>query len=223
MFRTPFILPWLYPNLIWRIPATEKEIYMTFDDGPVSGPTDLVLDELMKVNARATFFCIGDNVRRHPDIFDKIVERGHTIGNHTHNHIKGWNCSVRDYVENTRLCEEQFRLNSTFAKATLGRPGPSHEGEGRSLFRPPYGRIKRSQIKALAEYKIIMWDVLTFDYAKNISAGRCLSGSISATRPGSIVVFHDSIKAEKKLGYVLPRFLRHFAELGYSFKSIPIS
>ncbi len=238
IFRTPFFLPWLYPDLIWRIPTKGKEIYLTFDDGPIPGPTEWALDELAKVNARATFFCIGENVCKHPDIFRKVVEQGHTIGNHTFNHIKGWNCSVSDYVENTRLCEEQLEnaiisdvgLTPTFAKAAVGRPGPPSDqviragppdGEGRKIFRPPYGRIKCNQIKALSDYKIIMWDVLTFDYAKNISDERCLRGSIHATRPGSIIVFHDSLKAEKKMRNVLPRFLEYFDVLGYSFKAIP--
>jgi len=230
IFRTPFFLPWLYPDLIWRIPTKEKEIYLTFDDGPIPGPTEWVLDELAKVNARATFFCIGDNVSKHLDIFRKVVEQGHTIGNHTLSHVKGWHCSVRDYVENTRLCEEQFQKTGI---SPLSRtPGPSSDqvirasspkGEGGRLFRPPYGRIKGSQINALSDYKIIMWDVLTFDYAKNISAERCLRGSIHATRPGSIIVFHDSLKAEKKLRNILPGFLNHFDGLGYCFKAIPNS
>jgi peptidoglycan-N-acetylglucosamine deacetylase len=206
IFRPPIFLTWLYPDLTWRIPANAKDIYLTFDDGPVPGPTEFVLNALAKFGAKGTFFCIGDNIRKHPDIFKEIVAHGHSIGNHTFNHLKGWSCSVQDYVLNTRLCDEEISKYKDTAE--------------KSLFRPPYGRIKPSQIKALQNHRIIMWDVLTHDYAKNISPERCLRRSVKATRPGSIVVFHDSIKAEKNLRHVLPAFLEHFDNLGYSFKAI---
>ena len=205
------------------MPTREKEIYLTFDDGPVPGPTHFVLEELEKVKARATFFCIGDNVHKHPGLFQKVVEHGHSIGNHTFSHIKGWNYSARDYVENVRLCEKEFSVHGLSRAPGRMRPkNPAERGtKSGGLFRPPYGRIKRSQIRALEGYKIVMWDVLTQDYAGHISKERCLRGSIRASRPGSIVVFHDSFKAEKKLMYVLPRILSHFVELGYSLKAIP--
>lgn len=222
IFRTPFFLPLLYPGLIWRMPTHEKEIYLTFDDGPVPGPTHFVLEELEKAKAKATFFCIGDNVHKHPGLFEKVVERGHTIGNHTFSHIKGWNYSARDYVENVRLCEKEFLTHGlSHAQGKILPKNPAQGGARSRLFRPPYGRIKRSQIRALEGYTIIMWDVLTLDYAGNISNERSLRGSITASRPGSIVVFHDSFKAEKKLMYILPRILDHFVDTGYSFKAIP--
>jgi len=226
------------------VPVVEKEIFLTFDDGPVPGPTEFVLDQLEKARAKATFFCIGDNVAKHPAIFQNVVSQGHAIGNHTFNHLKGWNCSVPDYLANVRRCQDEFRkqlltpaYSPDFAKASSpgqasGKAGPSPKGEGglarRSrgvggLFRPPYGRIKRSQIRALTEFTIVMWDVLSHDYSKTISPERCLRGSVQATRPGSIVVFHDSLKAEKNMCYVLPRFLDHFSRLGYSFKALPNS
>jgi peptidoglycan/xylan/chitin deacetylase (PgdA/CDA1 family) len=189
------------------MPAMEKEIYLTFDDGPIPGPTEFVLDQLEKANAKATFFCIGDNVSKHPSIFQKVAGNGHRIANHTFSHLNGWSCNDREYVENIRHCREEF------AKNGVGR-------DDVGLFRPPYGRIKRSQIKLLNEYTIVMWDVLTLDYAPNISAERCLRGSVNATRPGSIIVFHDSLKAEKNVTYALPRFLDHFASRGYSFKTL---
>jgi peptidoglycan-N-acetylglucosamine deacetylase len=207
MFKSPFFLPWLYTDLIWKIPNRKKKLYLTFDDGPVPEITEFVLTELEKVKAKATFFCIGDNVRKHPDVFGKIVKAGHTIGNHTFNHLKGWNTSVKTYVENVKLCDKELIIDN------CQLPG--------SLFRPPYGRITRSQIKALKDYKIIMWDVLTHDYSKNISPDRCLKGSVAATRPGSIIVFHDSLKAEKNMSYALPRFLDHFANNGFIFEGIP--
>lgn len=201
-FRTPFFLPWLYPTLTWRIRTTEKIIYLTFDDGPVPGPTEFVLETLATVNAKATFFCIGDNVSKHPNVFRKIQEQGHRIGNHTFNHVKGWSMSPADYLQNINRCE------TLLDQAAL------------SMFRPPYGQIKRSQIDALKHYQIVMWDVLTQDYSKSLSPEACLRGSIRASRPGSIVVFHDSYKAERNLTYTLPRFLQHFHQLGFAFHSL---
>ena len=209
IFRTPFFLPWLTPNLVWRIPTQEKVIYLTFDDGPIPEVTEFVLTELKKVRAKATFFCIGDNVRKYPRVFSKVVSDGHAIGNHTFNHLKGWNTSVKTYVENVKLCDKELTIEDYQLSI--------------SLFRPPYGRITRSQIKALKDYKIVMWDVLTHDYSKNISQERCLKGSIDALRPGSIIVFHDSIKAEKNMRYALPRFFDHFSNKGFTFECIPNS
>lgn len=204
--RVPFFLPWLYPDLIWRIPTLEKEIYLTFDDGPVPGPTDFVIETLRKYNCKATFFCIGDNVRRHPEVFKKIREEDHVIGNHTFNHLKGWSTPLTEYVENVRKFDEQLRMKNGVLKI--------------ELFRPPYGRITRSQIRSLKDYKVIMWDVLTIDYHKNVSPEACLKNSVAATRNGSIVVFHDSLKAERNMMYALPRFIEHFLKEGYEFKSI---
>ncbi len=208
VFRTPFFLPLIYPQLVWRISTSEKKIFLTFDDGPVPGPTEFVLDTLEKFNAKATFFCIGDNVRKHPEVFKKIVDGHHAIGNHTFSHLKGWSTSVQEYVRNTDLCTAQIQ------SAGIQLP----VAESRPLFRPPYGRIKKSQISALTNYRIIMWDVLTGDYSKSNSAKRCLEGSIQATRSGSIVVFHDSMKAESNLKHILPRYLQHFIEKEYSFE-----
>ncbi len=212
-FRTPFFLPWLYPELVWKEDSQEKKIFLTFDDGPVPGPTEFVLDALKKFNAKATFFCIGDNVQKYPHVFNKIVGDGHSIGNHTFNHLKGWNHSTQEYVRNVELCARQFaeRLNPT------SHFKPSVSGN-QPLFRPPYGRIKRKQINALRKYRIIMWDVLTHDYSISYSQKSCLAGSVKATRPGSIVVFHDSVKAERNLTYVLPRYLEHFSDKGFSFE-----
>jgi len=204
--RVPFFLPWIYPDLIWRIPSVEKEIYLTFDDGPVPGPTDFVLETLKKYNCKATFFCIGDNVRKYPEVFKKVMEAGHVIGNHTFNHLKGWNTPLAKYVENAKQFDEQVRMENGESKI--------------ELFRPPYGRITRSQIRSLKAYKIIMWDVLTIDYNKNISSDSCFKNSVAATRPGSIVVFHDSLKAERNMMYALPRFIEHFLDQGYVFKAI---
>src|SRR5688572_3263101 len=190
--RVPFFLPWLYPNLVWKIPTKEKELFLTFDDGPVPGPTEFVLETLQKFNCKATFFCIGDNIHKHPEIFQKVTDGGHAIGNHTFNHVKGWNTSLEKYIDNVKQCEIEIR-NSQITNRNL------------KIFRPPYGLITRKQINALSEYKIIMWDVLTMDYNPSISPESCLRNSIRVTRRGSIVIFHDSLKAEPNLVHALPR------------------
>ncbi|MEY4931069.1 MAG: hypothetical protein RI909_1793 [Bacteroidota bacterium] len=210
IFRTPFFLPWLYPELVWKVATQEKKIFLTFDDGPVPGATEFVLDTLKNFHAGATFFCIGDNVRKHPEVFERVMQDGHTIGNHTFNHLKGWNYATSEYLDNVALCANEFSVAGWQRSQSDAKP----------LFRPPYGRIKRSQIKGLPNYRIIMWDVLTHDYAKSYSPEQCLAGSVRATRPGSIVVFHDSVKAERNMKFALPRYLEHFSDLGFSFESL---
>lgn len=210
LFSTPFFLPWFYPELIWRVDTPEKKIYLTFDDGPVPGPTEFVLDTLEKFNAKATFFCIGDNVRKYPQVFEKIMDGGHSVGNHTFNHLNGWNYSTQEYTRNVALCSNQFNISGVSLSLTSSQ----------LLFRPPYGRIKKNQIKALSQYRIIMWDVLSHDYAKSYSPERCLVGSVKATRAGSIVVFHDSYKAERNMMFTLPNYLRYFSDKGFSFEAL---
>lgn len=206
-YKTPFFLPLFYPCLTWRIPTANKELYLTFDDGPVNGPTEFVLSELSRAKAQATFFCIGDNIRKHPAVFRQLLESDHTIGNHTFNHLNGWTTKTADYLHNVMRFEEEVKNADKHTKTT-------------TLFRPPYGKITRSQIRSLKRYNIIMWDVLSHDYNKNILAEVCLRKTIKATQKGSILVFHDSFKAEKNLVYVLPRLIDHFAEQGYTFKAI---
>lgn len=205
--RTPFILPMLYPSLEWRVPTTAKEIYLTFDDGPVPGPTEFVLETLAAAGATATFFCIGDNVRRHAPVYNRLVAAGHAVGNHTFNHLNGWNTPTDRYLQNIQACAEVI--------TQAGNTQPA-----KRLFRPPYGRITRRQIQHLRDYRIIMWDVLSVDYDKSLPAERCLRNTLGAVRPGSIVVFHDSLKAEKNMTYALPRVLEQLTGEGYSFKSL---
>ena len=199
-FRTPFFLPLLYPSLIWRIPTTENKIFLTFDDGPVPGPTDFVLEQLKAHQAKATFFCIGNNLVQNNALFREILEQGHAVGNHTYNHLKGWNTPNEIYLKDINACQD--KIGNT------------------ALFRPPYGRIKRSQLKQLSSFKVVMWDVLTYDYSASLGKEQCLKGIVKATRPGSIVVFHDSYKAEKNMKYALPRFLDHFSSKGFVFDSL---
>jgi peptidoglycan-N-acetylglucosamine deacetylase len=209
--RTPFFLPLLYPSLRWRMPADKKELYLTFDDGPVPGPTEFVLEQLQKRSSKATFFCIGDNVSKHPTVFKMIVDEGHTVGNHTFNHLKGWQTDLETYVENIDECDKAII-------ASWQLPADSYRHV--NYFRPPYGRITRNQTKALADKKIVMWDVLTRDYDASLSPESCLKGSLGAVRNGSIIVFHDSIKAEKNLRYALPRFMDACIAQGFTFKAM---
>lgn len=200
-WNTPkFVMRW-YKHLDWHFSRNEKVIYLTFDDGPTPVITHQVLDILDTYKARATFFCLGRNVDRHSDIYNEILRRGHAVGNHTYSHLKGWRTGLKTYIQDAHLAEHH--VNS-------------------KLFRPPYGRIRRNQVKYLAkEYRIVMWDVLTHDYNSKIPEKICLRSVIKGTRNGSIVVFHDSQKAAKNLLYVLPRMLEHFHQKGYTFKCIP--
>jgi peptidoglycan-N-acetylglucosamine deacetylase len=205
--RTPFFLPALFPSLYWRVPARENEIYLTFDDGPVPGVTEFVLETLHACNVVATFFCIGDNVRKHPHIYQKLWHAGHKIGNHTFHHLNGWRTSCKLYVDDIAACD-----------AALMDHKPAELRFGRKVFRPPYGKITPSQIRALNDYAIVMWDVLSMDFNRHLSPERALKNTIRCTRRGSIVVFHDSYKAERSLLYSLPRYVDHFLSAGYQFK-----
>ena len=209
--KTHPIIKFLFPNLIWDIPNKEKKVYLTFDDGPTPKITEWVLAELEKHNAKATFFCIGKNIVAHPEIFTKIIEKGHSIGNHTHNHLNGWKNKTDDYIENFQLCEN---IISTHKSKILNLKS--------KIFRPPYGKIKPAQSKKLRQlgYKIIMWDVLSADFDQNTSKEECLNNAVNHIQSGSIVVFHDSVKAFKKLEYVLPRVLKHLTQNNFKLEAI---
>ncbi len=204
--RVPFFLPWFYPSLLWRMPTREKVLYLTFDDGPVPGPTDFVLEVLSRHKVRATFFCIGDNIRKHPDLFSRILASGHAVGNHTVNHLNGWKTSAQEYVANTTAFDS--------IAADAGLPNPAR------LFRPPYGQITRRQINMLKGYNIVMWDVLSQDYNPRLSGENCLKRTIRACRPGAIIVFHDSYKAQRNMEYTLPRLIDHFNRLEFRFSAL---
>ncbi|SKC86393.1 polysaccharide deacetylase family protein [Ohtaekwangia koreensis] len=209
--RTPFFLPLLFPSLLWRVPTKANELYLTFDDGPVTGPTEFALQALATFSAKATFFCIGDNIRKHPDIFKRILMQGHAVGNHTFNHLNGWKNTVNHYIHNIKTCDTEMVKSLGTQKTTFIT----------DLFRPPYGRITPKQIQLLkSDYRIVMWDVLSVDYNKDLSPEACLRNTIRAARPGSIIVFHDSVKAEKNMTYALPRVLDHFTNEGFVFKSL---
>lgn len=188
------------------MPETEAKICLTFDDGPVPGPTEFVLDTLNTFRIKGTFFCIGDNVRKHPEIFARIVNEGHAVGNHTFNHLNGWKTSLRQYAENARMFEEIVQEVVPGFKT--------------SLFRPPYGRITRRQLKELSHYSIVMWDVLSYDYDARIAPEACLKHTLGAVRNGSIIVFHDSHKAWPRLQFALPRLIEHLLNKGFSFHTL---
>lgn len=203
--KTPGIIKWLYPQLVWSMPEDQKSIYLTFDDGPIPGLTDFILDTLENYNATATFFCVGENLKKHKNIATRAISNGHILGNHTFNHLNGWKTPQAQYLDNVQMCQDQI--------LELGQKG--------KLLRPPYGRISRRQIKALAkDYHIIMWDVLSGDYSAKISRESCLRQTIKASHNGSIVLFHDNLKAEDNLKHALPAFLEHFHKQGYKFKSL---
>ena len=197
----------MFPNYVWDIQTNTKDLYLTFDDGPTPEITNWTLGLLKDYNAKATFFCIGANIEKHPDIFQNIIKDGHAIGNHTQNHVKGWKTKTKTYIAEVLEAEKQIELQQF--KSSL-------------LFRPPYGQIKPKQGKKLMalDYKIIMWDVLSFDWQKEISEDDCLNNVISKSKEGSIIVFHDSVKASKNMMYALPKVLEYFSKAGFQFKSL---
>lgn len=198
----PFWAKFVFRGDIWRKPQKEPTLYLTFDDGPIPKLTEWVLSELEKYSVLATFFCVGDNIRKYPQIFKKLLEQDHFIGNHTFNHLKGWETDLSTYLENVQLCQDALQNQS-------------------NLFRPPYGKMTTKQYQSVRkQYQIVMWDVLTYDFDISLSPEKCLQKSIQMTRNGSIVVFHDNLKAEKNLKYVLPRYIEHFLNQGYQFAKL---
>ena len=247
LIKSPFFLKWYYPSLLWHKSRSQKTIYLTFDDGPIPIVTPFVLKTLKNHNAKATFFCIGDNINKHPKEFAAVVQAGHSIGNHTFNHLKGWKTDDELYIENIVKAQALTQTN---------------------LFRPPYGRIKKSQIERLKvegwkangkkeevggrksetgdeilkHYRQtksssfnpnpkpsslhlpainpIMWDVLSGDFDTDLSPETCYQNVIENTQNGSIIVFHDSLKAFERLEYALPRVMAYFTERGFRFEKL---
>ena len=214
--KTPYVIKKMFPNFIWDIVTYEKTIYLTFDDGPTAEITNWILNTLDTFQAKATFFCIGNNIEKHPETFQNILKNGHAIGNHTQNHVKGWKTKTLDYLAEVEQAEQNIEKQSF---QLFNAPKKTAK-----LFRPPYGKIKSTQSKSLIKqgYKIIMWDVLSFDWDRNISTTKCLENVISKAKNGSIIVFHDSEKASKNMQSALPKVLKHFSEQGYVFKSISL-
>lgn len=205
-----------FSKYTWRFSLDKKEIYLTFDDGPTPKITQFVLDELKKYKAKATFFCIGKNIVSHPKIFNNILADEHSIGNHTQNHLNGWKHSIKAYLENVLECD------NIISSAVEKYKNSKLKTQNSKLFRPPYGKIKNSQAKDLLQkgYKIIMWDVLSADFDTSISKEKCLENVLKNTKNGSIIVFHDSVKAAEKVQFVLPKVLEEFSKKGFVFKAI---
>ena len=200
--KTNYFVKRIFSNYVWDIPNHENKVYLTFDDGPTPEITEWTLEQLKKYDAKATFFCIGNNIEKHPEIFKKIIQEKHAIGNHTFNHLKGWETVNEIYLNNIEKCKEIIcQLNT----------------EQCQLFRPPYGKIKPSQSKILRKlgYKIIMWDVLSCDFDQTITPEKCLNNVLKNISCRSIIVFHDSIKAEENLRYVLPKTLEFLKQKGF--------
>ena len=197
--------PWFYralsPDyLLCQVPVSRKVVYLTFDDGPVPEATPDVLEVLKQKKVQATFFCVGDNVRKHRDIFDMLTADGHAVGNHTFNHLNGWKTSPGAYYNNVMQCREYFE---------------------RKLFRHPHGRLTPSQYFILRnDFRFILWSALTMDYHHAVSPEQCLLNATANLRPGAIIVFHDSIKAREKMLYALPRFIEHALGQGYTFETL---
>lgn len=201
LVKTPWWLTKLYPSgVTWKNDDEPNSIYLTFDDGPHPTITPFVLSCLKRFNAKATFFCLGKNVQQFPEVYRQIIDEGHSTGNHTNNHLNGWKTSNDLYFENVRIAGQVIKS---------------------SLFRPPYGRIRKAQVQQLLPvFKIIMWNVLSGDFDTSLSPAKCLKNVINNTGPGAIVVFHDSEKAFLRLEYALPKALQFFSEKGYQMRAI---
>jgi len=206
--KTPGFVKSIFPNFIWNIDTNSKELYLTFDDGPTPEITPWVLEQLQTYNAKATFFCIGNNIEKYPEILKTVIADGHSVGNHTFNHLKGWKYKSKTYVDDVLKCEALL---------------PKTNSSNLKLFRPPYGKFKTKQSKQLQKlgYKIVLWDVLSFDWDAKISESQCFNTIINVSKKGSIIVMHDSLKASQNLKAVLPKVLKYYSELGFTFKSIP--
>lgn len=196
------------PGYTWHKQGLEKKLYLTFDDGPIPEVTPFVLEQLAVYKAKATFFCVGENLARHRAIAEQVLQEGHALGNHTYHHLKGWQTPLAEYLRNAALCQE--KLEALQAPA-MPRP----------LFRPPHGRITRAQAAALRkDYELIMWDMLTYDFDAGLAPETCFQKAVRCTKNGSIIVFHDSLKAKRNMLYVLPRYLDHFTAKGYTFETL---
>lgn len=203
LVKTPGWLKKFYKQCTWSIPVTDKILYLSFDDGPHPTITPFVLDELKKYGAKASFFCIGKNVLAFPEVYKRIIEEGHSVGNHSFHHLNGWKTADATYLDDIAAAKKYIDSN---------------------LYRPPYGRITKFQLKQLSlprfNLKAVMWSVLSGDFDKGITPERCLKNVLYKCKPGSIVVFHDSEKAAERMRYALTGALQHYAKEGYRFEKI---
>ena len=192
-------LRWLYPKALWRMDRRERSVYLTFDDGPIPESTPFILETLKRLRVKATFFMVGDNVRKHPELYQQIVDEGHQVGNHTHNHISGFRHSIHEYTYNVEHANAYIKSN---------------------LFRPPHGWMRISQYVWLSRnYKVVMWDLVTRDYSKWMTAQGVVNNVKRYARPGSIITFHDSLRSIDKLRTALPESIEWLREKGYQFRT----
>lgn len=198
--RSPKLFDLFYPDLIWRLPNAEKKLYLTFDDGPDKLVTPKLIDILDQFKAKATFFCVGKKVEKFPELIKQMKEAGHSVGNHTFSHLKGKKASTESFLEDISICNDLLQSK---------------------LFRPPYGSIKRNQIKQLKDqFKIYMWSVLPGDFDQKVSKEKCLYRSIKYTNDGTIIVYHDNEKTKENVLYTIPKYIEHFQKLGYTFEAL---
>lgn len=201
-YRIPDILRFVFPKAVWRRSSKERCIYLTFDDGCVPEVTPKVLEILEGERVKATFFCVGENVEKHPLLFKELQSRGHQVGNHTYNHLKGINVSSDDYLANIARADKLI---------------------GNKLFRPPYGRITPRQMRAVRErfgFTVVLWDLITNDFDRNLSPAAIMESIRRYSRNGSVVVFHDSVKAAPNMLAVLPEAIKWWKEEGYEFRTL---
>ncbi len=203
LVKTPGFVKKIYPQRVWDISTNEKELFLTFDDGPHPVHTIFVLNELKKYNAKATFFCIGENVKKYPDVYMRILDEGHAVGNHTFNHLNAWKTKEEDYLANIKLAKSYIDSN---------------------LFRPPYGKISSFLVKQLLlpqyNLKTIMWSILSGDFDPKLSKQKCIENILLKADKGNIIVFHDSEKASEKLNYTLPKLLEYYTQKGWNFRRL---
>ncbi len=208
--KTNRLIKSIFSEYVWDIPTMEKKVFLTFDDGPTPEITLWTLSQLKAFDAKATFFCIGNNIDKHPEIFNRVINEGHAIGNHTFDHFNGWQKTTKEYIDNVQQCQETMQ-RCALSKITNSK-----------IFRPPYGKIKKVQAKILQQsgYKIIMWDVLSADFDSSVAPEKCLDNVLKHIQTGSIIVFHDSVKSFKNLNYALPKTLSYLKENGYDCEVI---
>ncbi|MFP9099889.1 polysaccharide deacetylase family protein [Flavobacterium sp. RHBU_24] len=207
--KTSWLIKKLFSGFIWSLPKEAPTVYLTFDDGPIPQVTPLVLDILKRHDIKATFFCIGDNIDKHPETFKQVLAAGHAVGNHTYNHLDGWRVDDNIYMANTELCQKAIK---------------KYKPEGTKIFRPPYGKLSPVKARGLKQkgYTVIMWDVLSADFDQGISPEKCLKNVVKNARNGSIIIFHDSLKAQKNMQYALPRAIEYLKRERFRFALLPV-